>query len=59
MHVVCASSDYEQLAALCDRVIVFGRGRIWRELVGADVTKERIIEQSYAAMAAEAAQVVV
>jgi ribose transport system ATP-binding protein len=59
MHVVCASSDYEQLAALCDRVIVFGRGRIWRELVGADVTKERIIEQCYAAMAAEAAQVVV
>jgi ribose transport system ATP-binding protein len=59
MHVVCASSDYEQLAALCDRVIVFGRGRIWRELAGAEVTKERIIEQSYAAMAAEAARVVV
>lgn len=58
MHVVCASSDYEQLAQLCDRVIVFGRGRVWRELVGADVTKERIIEQSYAAMAAEVAGVV-
>jgi ribose transport system ATP-binding protein len=54
MHVVCASSDYEQLAALCDRVIVFGRGRVWRELVGSDVTKDRIIEQCYAAMAAEA-----
>jgi ribose transport system ATP-binding protein len=58
MHVLCASSDYEQLAMLCDRVIVFGRGRIWRELVGADVTKERIIEQSYAAMAAEVEGVV-
>jgi ribose transport system ATP-binding protein len=58
MHVLCASSDYEQLAALCDRVIVFGRGRIWRELVGAEVTKERIIEQSYAAMAAEVEGVV-
>jgi ribose transport system ATP-binding protein len=58
MHVLCASSDYEQLALLCDRVIVFGRGRVWRELVGGDVTKERIIEQSYAAMAAEAAGVV-
>jgi ribose transport system ATP-binding protein len=58
MHVLCASSDYEQLASLCDRVIVFGRGRIWRELVGADVTKERIIEQSYAAMAAEVEGVV-
>ena len=51
MHVVCASSDYEQLAAICDRVLVFGRGRVWRELVGAEVTKERIVEQCYAAMA--------
>jgi ribose transport system ATP-binding protein len=58
MHVLCASSDYEQLALLCDRVIVFGRGRIWRELVGDDVTKERIIEQCYAAMAAETQGVV-
>jgi ribose transport system ATP-binding protein len=58
MHVLCASSDYEQLALLCDRVVVFGRGRVWRELVGDEVTKERIIEQSYAAMAAEVAGVV-
>jgi ribose transport system ATP-binding protein len=58
MHVLCASSDYEQLASLCDRVIVFGRGRVWRELVGGEVTKDRIIEQSYAAMAAEVAGVV-
>jgi ribose transport system ATP-binding protein len=58
MHVLCASSDYEQLASLCDRVLVFGRGQVWRELVGAEVTKERIIEQSYAAMAAEAVGVV-
>ena len=57
MHVLCASRDYEQLALLCDRVLVFGRGRIWRELIGDDVTKERIIEQSYAAaMAAEVAE---
>jgi ribose transport system ATP-binding protein len=59
MHVLCASSDYEQLASLCDRVIVFGRGRVWRELAGPEVTKERIIEQSYAAMAAEVEGVVV
>ena len=58
MHVLCASTDYEQLSLLCDRVIVFGRGRIWRQLVGGDVTKDRIIEQSYAAMAAEAVGVV-
>ncbi len=58
MHVLCASSDYEQLAALCDRVIVFGRGRVWRELVGGEVTKHRIIEQCYAAMASEVEGVV-
>ena len=58
MYVVCASSDYEQLATICDRVIVFGRGRVWRELVGADLTKERIVEQCYAAKAGEAAGVV-
>ena len=56
--MLCASSDYEQLASLCDRVIVFGRGRVWRELVGEEVTKDRIIEQCYAAMAAEVAGVV-
>jgi len=58
MEIVCASSDYEQLALLCDRVIVFGRGRIWRELSGDEITKERIIEQSYAAMAADVEGVV-
>jgi ribose transport system ATP-binding protein len=58
MHVLCASSDHEQLSSLCDRVIVFGRGRVWRELVGDDVTKDRIVEQSYAAMASEVAGVV-
>ncbi len=57
-QVVCASTDYDQLAALCDRVIVFGRGRIWRELAGDELSKERIIEQCYAAMAAEVAGVV-
>jgi hypothetical protein len=39
-------------------VIVFGRGRVWRELTGPDVTKDRIIEQCFAAMATEAAAVV-
>jgi ribose transport system ATP-binding protein len=58
VNVVCASSDYEQLASLCDRVIVFGRGRVWRQLVGPEITKDRIVEQSYAAMAAEVAGVV-
>jgi ribose transport system ATP-binding protein len=45
--VVCASSDYEQLAATCDRVLIFARGRIVEQLVGDDVTKERITERCY------------
>lgn len=53
--VICASSDYEQLAAVCDRVLVFGRGRIVQQLEGADVTKERITEQCYNSMAAASA----
>ena len=43
--VVCASADYEQLAAICDRVLIVARGRIVRELTGAEVTEERIAEQ--------------
>jgi ribose transport system ATP-binding protein len=43
--VICASSDYEQLALMCDRVLVFGRGRVVQELTGAELTKERITEQ--------------
>ena len=45
--VVCVSTDYEQLAAVCDRVVVFGRGRVASELTGDQVTKERIAEQCY------------
>ncbi len=44
---VCASSDHEQLAAICDRVVVFDRGRIAGELTGPDVTKDRITERCY------------
>jgi ribose transport system ATP-binding protein len=45
--VVCASTDYEQLAAVCDRVVVFDRGRVAGELTGDQLTKERIAEQCY------------
>ena len=44
--VVCASTDYEQLAVICDRVLIFARGRIVQQLVGADVTKQRIAERT-------------
>jgi ribose transport system ATP-binding protein len=40
--VICSSNDHEQLALLCDRVLVFGsRGRI-RELTGSEITKRDI-----------------
>jgi ribose transport system ATP-binding protein len=41
---ICASSDYEQLAAICDRVGVLARGRLVGFLTGADLTKERIAD---------------
>jgi rhamnose transport system ATP-binding protein len=47
MSVVCASSDYEQLAAICDRVLVFHDGQIVCDLVGGDITKDRVAEQCY------------
>jgi ribose transport system ATP-binding protein len=40
--VICASSDYEQLAAICDRVLVVARGRLVGVITGSDLTKERI-----------------
>jgi ribose transport system ATP-binding protein len=48
MAVLCASSDHEQLALICDRVLVFRQGRIVTELIGSHVNKEEISEQSYA-----------
>jgi ribose transport system ATP-binding protein len=45
--VVWVSLDNEQLAAVCDRVVVFGRGRVARELTGDQVTKGRIAELCY------------
>jgi ribose transport system ATP-binding protein len=41
---VCASSDYEQLAAICDRVGVIARGRLVGFLRGTDVTREKIAD---------------
>ena len=47
MRSLCASSDYEQLAAVCDRVIVVGPRPGRRRADRADVTKERIAERVY------------
>ncbi len=44
---LCASSDYEQLTAICDRVFVFARGRVVKELAGVDISKPAIAEACY------------
>ena len=51
--ILCASTDAEQLAAICHRVLVFSRGRIVHELSGDDVSKEEITERCYNSMSAE------
>ena len=50
--VLCASSDLEQLAELCSRVLVFGRGRIIAELSGTAITKDALARLSYSNSAA-------
>ncbi len=44
--VVLCSSDTQELANVCDRVIVMRNGRIGAELQGADITEDRILELS-------------
>ncbi len=40
---VINSSDAMELAGLCDRVLVFSRGRVIRSLAGAEITEESIV----------------
>jgi ribose transport system ATP-binding protein len=47
MAVVCASSDCEQLARICDRVIVIARGEVAATVTGAALTKDALIEAVY------------
>jgi ribose transport system ATP-binding protein len=46
--VLCASSDYEQLAAICSRVLIFAAGRVVATLEGAEISKEAIAERNLA-----------
>jgi ribose transport system ATP-binding protein len=46
MTVILQSTDHEELIHLCDRVYVFYRGRVRRELAGADLTAENLISAS-------------
>jgi ribose transport system ATP-binding protein len=42
LGVIVVSSDFEELATICDRVLVFDRGRIGAELRGADLTVDSL-----------------
>jgi ribose transport system ATP-binding protein len=46
--VVVASSEYEDLPELCDRVIVFTRGRPSAELAGRELTVDALHDAVYA-----------
>lgn len=45
--ILCASSDYEELATLCSRVLIFSHGRIVEELVGTQLTKDTIAQRCH------------
>jgi ribose transport system ATP-binding protein len=47
--VLLASSDHEQLAAICDRVAIVRGGRVAAELHGAAVTQNAITDVCYSA----------
>ncbi len=47
--VLLCSSDLEDLAGVCQRVLAFRAGRIAAELVGAEATREAIVEECYLA----------
>lgn len=45
--VLYCSAEYEDLAQMCDRVLVFQAGRVVATLSGSDLTEDRIVEQCY------------
>jgi len=45
MAVLCASTDYEQLAQICDRVLIVHDGAVTQELTKGQLDKHRIAEQ--------------
>ena len=48
--ILVASTDYEQLAQICHRVLIFARGVVVAELTEKDLTKETIAEHCYRSM---------
>jgi ribose transport system ATP-binding protein len=54
LAVVVASSDGLELEGLCDRVLIFARGQVVRELTGLDVTDAKITEANLTATVSRA-----
>jgi ribose transport system ATP-binding protein len=52
--ILIASTDYEQLAQICDRVMIFARGEIVDVLEGAAVSKDAIAERCLLSVGANA-----
>lgn len=48
MTVLCATSDYEQLVEMADRVVVISDGTIQSEISGDDITKDALASAVYA-----------
>jgi len=48
--VLCASTDFDQLADICDRVVIFARGQVVDELTGTDISKDGIAARCYASV---------
>lgn len=49
LSMIIASVEYEDLAHLCDRVLVFRNGRVVSELHRKELTADRIVEQCFRA----------
>lgn len=54
--ILCASTDNEQLEQICDRIIVFSRGRPVIELKGSDISRKSITEACFHGHHSEAAE---
>jgi ribose transport system ATP-binding protein len=45
--VIVASAEHEDLANICNRVLIFADGKVVAELTGRELTPEKIVELSY------------
>jgi ribose transport system ATP-binding protein len=47
--ILCASSDCEELATICNRVLIFSRGEVLEELTAGELIKEHIAQRTHIA----------